>query len=657
VARSEKRGPRKPRHTEDAKQGLDEIHPTPEQARMKKARMIIKPTHDEVLAAVRSLYADELKPFGRILRKRVAERASVDACTTILRNDEEHLPDVDIGFLKLVCEENKTIRIESEQGGDWSARVDDAPECFVDIYSHCDSYPSEMWHAIASYFEDEGVCLPGSRYDCAQLLKKRRLPFFHGCSLGHICHIVQLAISQRKILGYLDGSMVPYAKSQSAFKDKCAMSAEPCMSLKKADSAIMQMSSTGLPKATWERARECLEDILCSSPEGPQGVHMVPLSNVKRLFKSKYKIELSETMLGHSKLTELLQDERFADICTVQLQKFGYVVLQVQKAESNAGVPPADEDPELRRVEVNGKRPSTSFGTDDLLPSWSPQVARMGSLVQRTFIHASLPPPTPLACTRPRSQSLPRNAWSAYQSLLSNNMDQVKDHTDAVERSCASDGSDEGLFAVSAIRTRDQSFQDGRGIPEKMDADKQTLADCGDFSLLGDAFPDFADDSQCRKGLKFCLDEPLAFEEASCNMFGSGFAQFHGLPTESVDDCGPTPSVYEGDHGRNVHDSESFLAQFPASPSPTYCRTYDFAPLFAIAASFQEHFTTGKVPLNSHHMFWNPLYSSACSWSPAHHSCQRTSLDFHGMGLHLADVRMPFQHQAIDCPVILPIRP
>merc|ERR1739848_363288 len=98
-------------------------------------------------------------------------------------------------------------------------------------------------------------------------------------------------------------------------------------------------------------------------------------SNVKRLFKSKYKIELSETMLGHSKLTELLQDERFADICTVQLQKFGYVVLQVQKDESNAGVPPADEDPELRRVEVNGKRPSTSFGTDDLLPSWSPQVS------------------------------------------------------------------------------------------------------------------------------------------------------------------------------------------------------------------------------------------------------------------------------------------
>ena len=39
------------------------------------------------------------------------------------------------------------------------------------------------------------------------------------------CHIVQLAISQKKLLGYLNGSVVPYSRSQSMvirdFKDLC----------------------------------------------------------------------------------------------------------------------------------------------------------------------------------------------------------------------------------------------------------------------------------------------------------------------------------------------------------------------------------------------------------------------------------------------------
>jgi len=40
--------------------------------------------------------------------------------------------------------------------------------------------------------------------------------------------------------------------------------------------------------------------------------------------------ELSETMLGHSKLSELLQDCRFGDICDVRLDTNGYTVVQRQ---------------------------------------------------------------------------------------------------------------------------------------------------------------------------------------------------------------------------------------------------------------------------------------------------------------------------------------
>jgi hypothetical protein len=53
----------------------------------------------------------------------------------------------------------------------------------------------------------------------------------------------------------------------------------------------------------------------------------MPLSNVKRLFRSRFHMELSETALGYSKLSELLKDPRLQDICTVQLRGQGYVVV------------------------------------------------------------------------------------------------------------------------------------------------------------------------------------------------------------------------------------------------------------------------------------------------------------------------------------------
>merc|ERR1719446_1619043 len=100
--------------------------------------------------------------------------------------------------------------------------------------------------------------------------------------------------------------------------------------------------------ASWDTARQYLRDILDSSAKSsPDSIGTVPLSNVKRLFRSKFKTELSETKLGHSKLSELLQDERFQDICHVQLQGHGYIVVQVeaqvpQEAEENRAISLSD---------------------------------------------------------------------------------------------------------------------------------------------------------------------------------------------------------------------------------------------------------------------------------------------------------------------------
>ncbi|CAK9026537.1 NEDD4-binding protein 2-like 1 [Durusdinium trenchii] len=224
----------------------------------------------EVTNAVESLYMDELKPYGRILRKRLAERAASMGFTNL---------DVDIKRLKSVCDTCPWIYVQAEEGGDWSALLcSRSMSSFVDVYSPQDFYPQKMWQAAEMYFEsldDAHMVLPGGRYSCAQALVSRGLDFLKGRSLGQVCHIVQLAISQKKLLGYLNGAVVPYKRSQSMIKERCAEKQRPCTNT----------TST------------------------------IPLSNVKRLFRSRYHTELSETALGHSKLSELLQDPRLKDIC------------------------------------------------------------------------------------------------------------------------------------------------------------------------------------------------------------------------------------------------------------------------------------------------------------------------------------------------------
>merc|ERR1712012_671477 len=63
---------------------------------------------------------------------------------------------------------------------------------------------------------------------------------------------------------------------------------------------------------------------------GP-GEHSLPLSNVKRLFRAQFQVELSETALGYAKLSECLQDPRVRGLCDVKLQGQGYVMVPARK--------------------------------------------------------------------------------------------------------------------------------------------------------------------------------------------------------------------------------------------------------------------------------------------------------------------------------------
>lgn len=420
----------------------------------------IKPTLPQVIVAMQSLYTEELKPFGRILRKRVAELAP---CSGGAKSVGAHeLPDVDAFFLRHVCETSCLVRVEREDGGDYSALFPGALIDFVDVYSPHDPYPHDLWAQVTAYFENLGVDdpLPGGRYACGQMLVKRGLPFLVGRSLGQVCHIVQLAISQRKIIGYHNGTLVPYTRSRSKQKEQCAGQQQPC-------------SSTGsvyttMPLATWDTARSCLIKIL-ETARGPRP-GMVPLSNVKRLFRSRFRIDLSETALGQSKLCDLLQDPRFQDICEVRLESNGYTVikrtnpckpkticlvdelfapsLQVQCAPNNF-IESAESlfDVPMISTDFSEMPAEWALATDSPIGEflWSkladvvehqPKLANVvehhtwfdspstenpkhisvvahssasACVVQNSFIHIAPVPPTPIPGARRRAQSLPSN--------------------------------------------------------------------------------------------------------------------------------------------------------------------------------------------------------------------------------------------------------
>lgn len=346
---------------------------------------------EQVIEAIGSLYADELKPYGRILRKRLAETVSE--------------ADVGIGQVRTACEECERrclLTLSPEEGGDWSALLVNHQATFVDVYSPIDNYPSTLWSEAKTHFEglgEEVMRLPGGRYSCAQALVALDLPFLREMSLGRICHIVQLAISQKKILGYLNGAVVPYGRSQSMVKDRCAVYQTACSSV--------VTDTAALPLAQWDAARRCLQEILLNAMQQEGGNGNVPLSNIKRLFRSQYKLELSETILGHSKLSELLQDHRFSDICSVQLQGHGYMVVPRSTLLSRGG----DAGSLAGCSEAAAQAPS-SWQWPSLSPTTLSKDGSVGKIVHNTFIHTAVPPPTPVAGAKQRSSSLPKDMGS-----------------------------------------------------------------------------------------------------------------------------------------------------------------------------------------------------------------------------------------------------
>lgn len=269
---------------------------------------MVKLEFKHVVSAVSSLYDDQLKPFGRILLKRVGERASGDD-----GDGGIPAPFVDARRLRSVCESCPRLIVEGQPGGEYVVLLRGRAPNFMDPADVRDPYSEALWEELAFYFSEMGegssLPLPGGRYACARALLTRDLPCLRGRSLGEVCHIVALAVTKRRILGYSDGGTVPFSRSEAKMKEMCAAHQLPICNAKGA--------STSLTVADWEATRACLWELLTNAEERG-GTGLIPVPNVKRLFRSRFQLELSETALGHSRLQDLLNDVQLRDVCEVR---------------------------------------------------------------------------------------------------------------------------------------------------------------------------------------------------------------------------------------------------------------------------------------------------------------------------------------------------
>lgn len=527
----------------------------------------IKPNHEEVIEAIESLYADQMKPFGRILRKRISEHhvdrltAQIADFSSRTQRAYDALPDVDIRHLRTICDESALLRIQPEEGGDWSAIFVDRPEDFVDIYDLTDSYSERTWKAAAEYFEslpEEEALLPGGRYSCAQVLLFREVPFLRGFTLGKVCHLVQLAISKHKILGYCNGAVVPYHRSQSRVKEECAGSQQPLLPSSAATSNPVATAIAAMPLASWDLARNYMREILENAALPDQvGPSTIPLSNVKRLFSSRYQTELSETSLGHSKLSELLQDTRFADICRVELQGQGYIVVQTMDEERNSlliegfdvAVKFDDVTPiaEQRRVEFCPDEP-LSWDDGDL----PVEESQRSPLQPMATPLASPGAPTPTTISR----------WSGYSSfqgysqdgvfslspehLFAGGYQSISEMVSGAQASWLYDSKPSSSFEASNvsnyyINSEDAAFYDSTGSTAESSGDSGSMGPRSPAQSTGASaneesaepikvetsllkrmhsttsdseLAQVPDGSLPQPRLAFCLDEPLSLEDA-----------------------------------------------------------------------------------------------------------------------------------------------
>ncbi|CAK0883702.1 unnamed protein product [Prorocentrum cordatum] len=180
----------------------------------------------------------------------------------------------------------------------------------------------------------------------------------------------------RSILGYKGGRVVPYRESDASVRERCAASALPVPSLPDAPQGV----------ATWETVRVCLRELL--SRAGGE----IKLPNVKRLFRSEFGVQLSETALGHQRVQDLLQDPRLCDVCVLHRRESVHMVLAVEppagplilSTTPPAGAAAAPLAPQLHDADRGDAPPREAFVFGEFGPPGGAE-----PMLQPAALHAS----------------------------------------------------------------------------------------------------------------------------------------------------------------------------------------------------------------------------------------------------------------------------
>jgi len=336
-----------------------------------------------------------------------------------------------------------------------------------------------------------------------------------------------------------------YARSETAMKEQCA---EQQVLIKKARS----------PLATWDVLRSCLRDVLQEVQESGY-----PLSNIKRILRSRFKVDLSETALGHATATELFKDARLQDICSVRLLDSGYVLFPEFVTEM--------VEPEVVEPEVVEPEAFENFATPAApLPLLKPSVlSTTPFMVRGTSACVHVPSASP--CNAPESQ--PNSAaWDLMCSALDihphNNYTNTLDFSRAVvsQRFC-------GLGTVGVPTEEVEQFQTSASASECESQDGIFKA-CDDTeglsATMSTTFGDFSSSSSDISVSLSLPSTPRELGEAtpSPNMWSDGsFAQEFRMALEAAASPRSSPAVADIDVACSFSDreSESEGTEWPSS--------------------------------------------------------------------------------------------
>lgn len=144
-----------------------------------------------LVSSLESLYQDRIKPMANYVKGRLKERDCPESLVKRFVELYKEHPDLfDVQRPAESDEASIFLRTEPSWFKGW-----------VDIDSSDDPYDEEMWAELAKFLDGEHT-FAGGRYGMARELMQRNLPFLAECSLGEVCHIVQLAIQHRRLIVY-----------------------------------------------------------------------------------------------------------------------------------------------------------------------------------------------------------------------------------------------------------------------------------------------------------------------------------------------------------------------------------------------------------------------------------------------------------------------